>query len=184
MRHTHSPTRRSCAGLTALDLAIGLAIAAVVIALAVPALQNLAMNRRMQAATTTLHASLALARAAAIDRAARVVLCPTDGFEACNGLSRWQYGWLVFEDRNDDRQYQPAEPLLQRGNPLEHLDIVSSVHRTRLRFFPNGTAPGSNATITFCDRRGPQAARQLVLSASGRITRRAPGDIGSAGCIP
>ena len=37
------------------------------------------------------------------------------------------------------------------------------------RFSPGGAAPGSNTTLRFCDDRGPESAREIRISASGRV---------------
>lgn len=166
-------------GFTALELVIALAIAAILLVAGVPALRQFTMQQRMRAAVSTLHSSLVLARAEAIVRTGRTVACPHSDGGPCSPVGEWHTGWQIFQDLNDDREWQSAEPLLRRVRALDGLRILSSRHRTRLRFFPNGSAPGSNATIVFCDGRGPGAAYQLTVSPSGRI-RRGPATASAA----
>ena len=175
-------TLRKASGLTALDLVITLAIIALLLTTAAPALKDYALNQRMQSALARFHASLAMARSEAINRGGRVVVCPSAEIAACAESGDWQHGWMVFLDRNDDREYQPGEPLLTSEPGVGDLAIRGSRHRTRLRFFANGSAPGSNASITFCDARGAVAARQLTLSASGRIRLKTPKESDGAAC--
>jgi len=166
-------------GFTALDVVVTLAIAALLLLSGVPALRQHTMQQHMKSAISSLHSDLVLARSEAIGRAARIVVCPLSDGGPCAASGEWQQGWRIFHDVNDDRQWQASEPLLRQAQGVEGLLILSSDYRTRLRFFPNGTAPGSNATITFCDGRGPGAAQQITVSASGRI-RRKP----DAGTVP
>ncbi len=164
-----------------MDLLVSLAIVALLIAAGVPALRHYVAEQRMKAAVTRFHTDLALARNEAVQRAARVVVCPASA-DDCITDPLWHLGWKSFEDRNDDRDWQDGEPVFRTGAPAPHLDITGSTHRTRLRFFPNGTAPGSNATITLCDGRGAARARQVRLSASGRIRRLDPDEAAVADC--
>jgi type IV fimbrial biogenesis protein FimT len=176
-----SRTTRS-SGLTALDLLIALSLLAIVLTMAMPAFRELALNQRMKAAIAAMHSSLAFARSAAIEHNAHIVVCPVSTPTRCADQAEWRRGWLVFQDLNDDRELQTQEPLLRRGNPAAQLRILGSASRTRLRFFSNGSAPGSNASLTFCDARGSGSARQITLSASGRIRTRSTQESDGTAC--
>jgi type IV fimbrial biogenesis protein FimT len=173
---------RASHGLTALDLVITLAIIALGMATALPALKEFSLNQRMKSSLATVHAGLALARNEAINHSGRVVMCPAINGDECGDVGEWHEGWIIFLDRNDDREHQPDEALLGTGMKIDHHRILSSKHRTRLRFYANGTAPGSNANLTFCDARGAEAARQVSLSASGRIRVRPHDETNGAAC--
>ncbi|MEJ8569793.1 GspH/FimT family pseudopilin [Elongatibacter sediminis] len=163
-------------GFTVLEALITLAIAAVLLVTGVPALQDFGARQRMSAAMHALHGQLALARDTAIRQAVTSVACPGRPEIGCLTDSDWSGGWFVFSDFNGDRAHQPAEPVHRVEPGLEHLTIRSSNGRPTLRFLPDGSAPGSNGSITFCDHRGPPKARKLVVSNTGRIRREpAPG---------
>jgi type IV fimbrial biogenesis protein FimT len=123
----------------------------------------------MSAAVASLQADLRFARAEANRLRVAVQACPIEPGGACAEQAHWHTGWMVFADSNGDRDRSSGEPLLRSAPAIAGLNITSSSARRRLRFSPRGTAPGSNASITFCDDRGPEKARQLRLSASGRI---------------
>lgn len=182
--HLENGRRRDPPGFTALELVITLTITAILLVAGVPALRQFTMQQRMRAAVSTLHSSLVLARSEAIVRAGRTVTCPHRAGGPCSEDGEWHTGWRVFQDVNDDREWQATEPVLRQVQGLDGLRILSSRHRTRLRFFPNGTAPGSNATVVFCDDRGPGAARQLTVSPSGRIRRAQATAAAAAQCSP
>jgi Tfp pilus assembly protein FimT len=88
----------------------------------------------------------------------------------------------VFVDGNGDRQRQAGERLLRHGQGVDNMKILGSPGRTDVRFFPDGSAPGSNGSITFCGLGGPEKARKLVISNLGRIRRDTSPDIDPAEC--
>jgi type IV fimbrial biogenesis protein FimT len=158
-------------GFTILEMLLVLAITAILMVIGIPALQTYEMRQRMSAAMHLLHSHLALARNDAILFNTEVVACPGTAVAGCTEGADWSAGWIVFADLNGDRRHQPGENLLRAEPGLEQLVIRSTSGRTNLRFYPNGSAPGSNGSITFCDGRGPPGARKLVISNTGRIRR-------------
>jgi len=175
--------RSACSkGFTLLELLITLAVAAILIVSGVPALQEFNARQRMSAAINALHGHLALARHEAIRHNSQVVACPGDALSGCGGSADWSDGWIVFGDLNGDRQLQPAELVYRTELGLEQILVHSSSGRQSVRFHPNGSAPGSNMSISFCDRRGPAAARKLVISNIGRIRRENAPDLDLEHC--
>lgn len=175
-------------GFTALELLVTMAVAAILLATAVPAFKTYSWNLRLKTAIDTLETDLNLARSRAINMNATTVICPTEassgGSDAeCAEVTHWQHGWIVFADINGDRQHQSLEPILKRSPEIELLTISSSLARNALRFYPNGTAPGSNATLVVCDQRGADFAGKISLSNSGRIVAQTGGITPRAGCL-
>jgi type IV fimbrial biogenesis protein FimT len=156
-------------GFTALELITTMAIVSILMATAVPALKNYSWNLRMKTAMEMLQTDLNLARRRAISLNAQTVACPATGTAECAESPDWQDGWIVFVDLNGDRQKQNTEPLLKQTGEMEFLSITSSNSRKNVRFYPNGTAPGSNLSIVFCDQRGAGHAAKLSVSNTGRI---------------
>jgi type IV fimbrial biogenesis protein FimT len=162
-------------GFTALELIVTMTIIAVLLTAGVPAFKNYAWNLRMKTAMDLLQSDLKLARGNAISHNIRTVICPATDSNDCSGQSAWQDGWIVFTDLNGDRHRQEGEPLLKQSGAVELMTISSSSSRNNLRFFPNGTAPASNASIAFCDGRGATEAGTISLSNSGRIRMQEKG---------
>jgi len=169
-------------GFTVLELLVTLAIAAVLLVTGVPSFQHFTWRQHMRAAVGDLQNDLLAARSEAVYRNASVVACPGDPSVGCADSSDWSGGWIVFVDLDEDRQHQPDETLLRRGQVFEPVAIASSTNRTRIRFFPDGSAPGSNGTIAFCGRGGPALARKLVISNIGRIRRDDHPDVDPSLC--
>ena len=158
-------------GATVLELMVTLSIAAILLSLAAPSYEAFTNRQRMKAALGALHADLMAARSQAVYRNRIVVACPGNPADGCTSGSNWSKGWIVYEDGNGDRQRQEDEHLLRHGMPHEAVAIHSPASRPELRFFPDGSTPGSNGSISLCGRGGPEQARRLVISNIGRIRR-------------
>ena len=160
-----------------------MAITAILLSTAVPAFKHYGWNLRMKTAMDMLQTDLNLARSRAISLNTRTVICPATDTTECTGNAAWQHGWMVFADINGDRQRQAGEPVLKQTTGVELVDISSSLSRSRLRFYPNGSAPGSNASILFCDQRGAKHAGVISLSSSGRIRLQTGGVESRPDCL-
>ena len=169
--HGHGTGARYETGITLLEMMVTLGIAAILLLTGVPALQQFNMKQRMKAAVAGLHNDLVMARSEAVYRNAVVVACPGSPEDGCSGGSDWSQGWIVFDDANGDRQRQDAEDMVRHGQAREQIAILAPASRTELRFFPDGSAPGSNVSISLCGLDGPPGARKLVISNIGRIRR-------------
>lgn len=180
--HGHGTGFRRRAAFTVLELLITLAIAAILLVVGVPSFQQFTWRQHVQAAVGNLHSDLLLARSEALYRNTSVVACPGDTAAGCSGSSDWSDGWIVFADLNDDRQRQPDEAVLRRGQVFEQLAVAGNAGRSSIRFLPDGSAPGSNGTIGFCGPGGPPQARKLVISNTGRIRRDLYPDVDPALC--
>ena len=71
--------------------------------------------------------------------------------------------------RNANKQLnQDESPLRVHITPDSGLTISGSNGRQRIVMQPDGTAGGSNASFTFCDARGPDQARAIIVAMNGR----------------
>lgn len=163
--------RAQTRGLTLIELLMAMAIAAILAALAVPALADLIARNRMAASVNSLLAHLQLARSEAVKRGVRVQACPSTDGETCTGGQDWHWGYVVTLDGAD-----PAAVLRHGAGPSPGAVRIRS-NRYRITYQPDGTSGGSNATITFCDQR-PQATvgdhRRVILSNVGRPRSEVP----------
>jgi type IV fimbrial biogenesis protein FimT len=180
--HGHGTGIHRQAAFTVLELLVTLTIAAILLVTGVPALHQFTWRQHMRAAVGNLHNDLLAARNEAVFRGVSMVACPGDPGAGCADSADWSGGWIVFPDHNDDRRRQPEETVLRHGQVFEALSITGSRGRDRIRFLPDGSAPGSNGTIGFCGFGGPPQARKLVISNVGRIRRDLFPDIGPERC--
>ncbi len=174
--------RQTRDGFTVIELMVALAISAILISLGVPAFQDYLLRQRMNASISALHSDLLYARSQAVYRNTQVVACPGSPTEGCLESADWTGGWIVFSDVNGDRHRQDDEELLRHGQGLEQVMIHGSSGRTNVRFFPDGTTPGSNGSFSLCGPGGPEHARKLVISNLGRIRRDTAQKLDPAHC--
>jgi len=180
--HGHGTGQRFQSGFTAIELLVTLSIAAILLAAGIPSFQKFTYGQQMKAAVASLQNDLMMGRSEAVNLGLQVVSCPGDPAQGCTGSNDWSAGWIVFADANTDRQRQQTERIVRRGHDQENMFVRSSTGRTSFRFFPDGSAPGSNGSITFCGPGGPSNARKLVISNLGRIRRDTSPNVESADC--
>lgn len=168
--HTpHTPCLLLSSGVTLLELLVTLAIIAILTTSVVPTLHTLVMSNRMNTQVNELLTAFQSARSQAIARQQHVVLCPSADQASCLNSSAWQTGWIMFADRNANKQFDQDESSL-RVHIAHNTDmtISGSNGRQRIVLQPDGTAGGSNASFTFCDARGPEQARAVIVAPNGR----------------
>lgn len=167
-------------GFTLIELLIGLAIMSILAALA--GVSYAAVKSRWDAEETraALYTGFFTAKTQALAGGIQTVICPSMDGRYCLASNQWQHGWIVFQDLNQNREHEADEARLKIQPALSRsIRLGSNAGRTRLVFQPNGSNGGTNATFTLCDGRGPEAARSLVISNTGRI-RTAPANPAAA----
>ncbi|MFW5926593.1 MAG: GspH/FimT family pseudopilin [Wenzhouxiangella sp.] len=155
-------------GLTVIELMIAVAVMAVILTTAMPALGRFMENQRINAATNELVGHLQYARHEAIFRNTYVAACPSRDGRTCTGGNRWDQGWIVHVDANNSRQPDRPEDILRVVEGDENT-LMHSAGRTRVRFQGHGGAYGTNLTIRVCDRDGSAAPRAVIVSNPGRV---------------
>jgi type IV fimbrial biogenesis protein FimT len=173
-------------GLTLIELAIALAIAAILLGITLPSLAGALEGSRALSARNDFVASLTLAGTRAALTGTRAVLCPGSAAYGCSDSADLSQGWLVFMDANASREFEGGESLLREQPPLPgRVRLRSTSGRVRIVFQGNGGNAGSNATFTLCDGRGPSRAQALILANNGRLRDgAATADNISATCAP
>jgi type IV fimbrial biogenesis protein FimT len=152
------------AGHTLSELLVTLGLVALLAAAAAPAFAGWLLDLRRDAAVAASLHAIHVARQLAAVRAENVSLCGSRTGRACSGLTDWSGGLLVTTDGGQARRSLPlAGQARLRSN------------RAEIRFAA-GSGHASPATLTICDRRGPGAARAVVVSRSGRPRATAPGE--------
>ncbi|WP_376690022.1 GspH/FimT family pseudopilin [Wenzhouxiangella sp. EGI_FJ10409] len=166
-------------GFTLVEMALVVAVLAVILTVAVPALGRFVEQQRLTASANHLVAHLQFARGQAISHNTLVAACPSSDGLSCTGRNRWEDGWIVYLD--PDKVGQPARPedvlRVVDGNPRL---TMHSGGRERVRFKGSGVAYGTNLTIRVCTPGNPEAARAVIVSNPGRV--RATRDVDPAEC--
>jgi type IV fimbrial biogenesis protein FimT len=154
-------------GHTLIELIITLAIISILAAFAAPAMQSFYANNLMWIKTQQFGHLLTLARSEAIKRNTAIVICPV-ALNNCNEEKSWENEWILFEDLNGNQLWEDKEPLLKRITLDESPITLQSSRKPPVVFNSSGRTPGSNTTFIFCDNRGADYARAVILSNSGR----------------
>ena len=156
-------------GFTLIECLVTLALAAVLMTLAIPSARQWQASQQVRAAGDRLFATLAAARARAAMSQREVWVCAGDPVSGCRQQAHWTHGWLVFGDRNGDGLWASGEPLFRIEPGAVYARITGNRSDGRLRFLADGSAPGSNQTLTLCHRTVATPARRVVIANTGRI---------------
>jgi len=161
---------RRARGITLIELLMTLAVTAILASIAVPAFGTLVHRGQTHSSRNELTAALNGARLAAVSRPANVVVCPTRDEQYCGRTTEWQHGWLVFVDADADGERDASEEIVSLGQPQPAgVTILSSAGRLRVKYHSDGTSPGSNLTLTVCDRGGFDRPTSIVINNAGRL---------------
>jgi type IV fimbrial biogenesis protein FimT len=159
-------------GFSIIEAMIVLVIVAILIAVAAPGFQELIGNNRMISEVYALRATLSHARTEALARRAPVVVCPTADGSTCADSNDWSTGYLAFVDSDGDGAADPTDPdeeIIQRETEERSVDIAFDNGNKLVRFGPDGIALGFEGNFVFCDERGANRARALILNAVGSL---------------
>jgi type IV fimbrial biogenesis protein FimT len=155
-------------GVTLPELVFTIAIALGLLGWGIPAFRDLRLDAARAREVNQFVQAVYLARSEAIKRNGVVSLCPSLDGELCAPAgTAWQRGWIVFvnSDRDSPAVRDEGEDLLRVYAPWERGAV--SANRATLSFRSFGQV-GVTATFTFCDDRGPRAARAVIISQTGR----------------
>jgi type IV fimbrial biogenesis protein FimT len=158
-------------GFTLIELLVTIAVAAILMALAVPSFQTMVMNNRLTAQAGALNTALNYARNTALSQAIPVAVCPvgTSGSTTCG--ASWAAGWMVVSN--------PAgtATLLQSQQAPSSGSAVLSSPVTSVLFGPRGLAT-TLSSFKVCDSRGAAFARSVQVFATGFVQAGAtPGQV-------
>lgn len=177
-------------GFTLLELLVTLALAAIILAIGVPAFTELIRNNRQVSTSHTLMTGLNLARSEAIKRAVRVTMCRSNGPDSCSDDNSriWETGWIVFVDADESGDFTDTDDIIRVFEPIGgNVTLRSGGNYARfVSFLPLGNSRGNtglpNDTFRICDPRGSSKARAVIVNAVGRARAAQAGDGYSIDC--
>ena len=159
-------------GYSLIELMTTIAVASILITVALPGMQSFRLNSNMTGQVNELISAMHLARNTAITTNSRVTLCASSNGDNCNAAA-WEDGWIAFVDRDSDQFVDDDETILRVGSDADNLKISSGQYPSFLMYRPNGRAMKSTVSensgrFTFCDKRGSQHAKAILIDLSGR----------------
>lgn len=169
MEKTKVITKSKQAGFTLIEIIVTLTVGMILVSITAPSLANIVQNNRMVALHNDLLSDLALARSTAVTRGSNATLCASNaiGNQCLSSSAQWPYGWIVFDDVDNDGLIDSAETIIAVNNNMsEQLQMIAS--NSRVSFDAGGFANGFSNEFTFCDKRGDSAKKGLIVSNAGR----------------
>jgi len=159
-------------GFTLIELMIAIALVAILLATAVPALDDFTNDARQTGAINDFISSIHIARNTAITTNSRVTMCASASGTNCE-LASWDSGWIIFGDRNSNGSVDAGETIVSASAPVEGLSILSGEFPAALMYRPNGRAMtaaliGNSGEFAVCDFRGATHAKVILIELSGR----------------
>ncbi len=163
---------RRDSGFTLIELMIAIALVAILLATAVPALDDFTNDARQTGAINDFISAVHLARNTAITTNSRVTMCASASGANCEFTS-WDSGWIVFGDLNSNSSVDAGETVVSASAAAEGLNIQSGEFPVALMYRPNGRAmtnalTGNSGEFTVCDFRGNEHAKVILVELSGR----------------
>src|SRR5882672_5095115 len=173
------------AGFSLIELMVTLAVAAILMAVAIPNLRDFLRNNRLTGGVNDLLHSIQVARTEAIKRQqGSVVVCgttdPAAGTAALTCTYNTFRGWFVFQDLNSNWQRDAGEPVIETHTLIDaSVTVKPDANSDIVSFSASGFANPAGvrvptATLVMCDVRGVTAVgnnstgRALFISATGR----------------
>lgn len=130
-------------GFTLIELMMVIAIAAILLAVAVPEFTSLMRKNELRAEFSKIHSTLAFARSEAVARNEHVAICSSSNGLECNGSDDWVDGWIVFVDRDE------SGTLTEAGD----CEVAGCDARLKVQNGLDGTVSLKGATsIAFSDK--------------------------------
>lgn len=153
------------AGVTLIELMVTLAVLAITLTLAVPAMQGFTIRNRLASINNDLMTALIYAKSEAVKRGVTVTLCSSSTGTSCGGT--WNQGWIVFVNLDGDN------PAAVDGGG----ETVLRVHETLPANYVIDSDAGVGSYVNF-DRSG--VANHSGTGINGAFVACHDGDAGTA----
>lgn len=157
-------------GFTIIELMVIVAIAAILLTLGLPSYQLMLRNNCMSSTSSSLVASLQLARSEAIKRRANVsVVAGQPGAGPGPVTNEWGGGWYVWFDGNGDDDYDANEELRVTTPVCTATVDETTADRTIMVYGSDGFILNPGNFAVCIDSTGEEG-RWVDISATGRPT--------------
>ncbi|NBB13291.1 GspH/FimT family pseudopilin [Pseudomonas sp. SLFW] len=157
------------AGLTLVELLIGLVLIGIAAALAAPSFSALVDSQRRQDTAQQLVSGLRLARVEAILRSQPVIMQAQH--------RSWGEGWQVFVDTNRNQFRDDDEVIVAERSGHRNVTVVGNGRVSRrIGFDSSGRLlNNANGTLGVCLKDTAASHYQIAIAVTGRVTLRSSG---------
>lgn len=168
--------RNTCAGFTLIEFMIAAAVAAIMLAVALPSYQSSIRNNRMTAETNRLVADIQFARSEAMKRGTAVIICPSATPVAATPVctaGEWASGWLVFASGDANATFAAGTDTLLKAAEVTASEILIGANTAgnddlHFRADASTNEAGTTVTLTLCDNRGVNYGKKIEIPPMGR----------------
>ena len=184
--------QKTQSGLTLAEVMVALAVISITLVISTN-MSGVFQTGQISSYVQDLVGAINLARSEAVARSTRVTVCkrkinPTPNDitkEECDaGGSRWDNGWIVFVDTNNDATIaNHIDSILRVHGPVKgQFDIDSTLTSYYVSFVANGFPKSLGGGILMgsflvCDQRGyDKYARRIVMSQTGNLRSEVASD--------
>lgn len=156
--------RRHLGGFTLLELMVVIAIAAILLAIALPSFTTTLRSNRVATSTNELLATLSLARSEAVRSTRGAGVCTSSDGASCGG--DWNSGWLVWGDSNGNGALDVGETVVRYSQAKASLAMTGAA--TTLVFDSRGRLSGGPQTIGMHPSDAATPASCITISGTGQ----------------
>ena len=175
-------------GFTLLELIIIIAILGITMAIAAPGLSTMMANNRISSDASDFAAALQFAKAEAVARVNRVIVCKKNTTSnGCITSGDWSQGWIVFSDNNANGGVDAGETVLIVHDALDaRITFGGTTGVTdSITFRPAGTSSVTTTeALIICDGRGfDDSSRGILITITGRGSVMKAAETGQTKCL-
>ncbi|MBM7074505.1 GspH/FimT family pseudopilin [Shewanella sp. 202IG2-18] len=153
-------------GFTLLELMVTIAVAAILLVIGAPSLNNLYQSVRTDMGAKKLHQTIAYARGQAVSLGQNVTVCHR---KEANCTNDWSKGLTVFVDQNGNNIFDGDDMELTHTENFNEHDSIST-NQTFIQFQADGMAFGTQATAIYCPENSTSVTpKKVVVAPTGRI---------------
>ncbi|MCW8900262.1 MAG: GspH/FimT family pseudopilin [Gammaproteobacteria bacterium] len=158
-------------GYTLIELLITLAVISVLALNVFPNISALLAQERSVILTNKLSAALAFARSESVTKQMTIITCQSNNGSQCNRSGNWHNGWIIFADKNANKQRDNDEKLLHVFAAVNH-GTQAIFNGSRgidhyIKYNPSGQAT-PNGSFLICNP-NIGVGRALIMAPSGRL---------------
>jgi type IV fimbrial biogenesis protein FimT len=156
-------------GFTLTELLVSLSVAAVLMAIAMPAFSSFVHDSRLSSQANTLVFDLNLARSEAVKLDTTVQVCASADGATCAGT--WSQGWIVLCPANCPAGLGAPPVILAAGPALTDGNTVDEVlaGAIEISFLSTGQTDANKLQFVFCDNRGAADGRDVEVNSIGGV---------------
>jgi type IV fimbrial biogenesis protein FimT len=159
-------------GFTLIELLISVSILFITTTMAIPAMTATLNNTRQVGQIAILMSHLQLTRKEAIYQNRNMLMCKSNDKRYCHKDTSWDQGWLIFHDKNKNKQRDDDEKIVFSHGKLNiKAKIIYNSFgggKDYVWFYSRGYSH-TNGTFTICNPTDISLTKTIILSRTGRV---------------